>query len=78
MNTFQKLCSVLNQQFGISEQTIELGTQIENLNMDSLGLVDLIMALEQTFNIEIDDEKISQAKTIGDVVKLIDSECSEN
>ena len=78
MNTFQKLCSVLNQQFGISEQTIELGTQIENLNMDSLGLVDLIMALEQTFNIEIEDEKISQAKTIGDVVKLIDSECSEN
>ena len=46
--------------------------------MDSLELVDLIMALEQTFNIEIDDEKISQAKTIGDVVKLIDSECSEN
>ena len=78
MNTFQKLCSVLNQQFGISEQTIELGTQIENLDMDSLVLVDLIMALEQTFNIEIDDEKISQAKTIGDVVKLIDSECSEN
>jgi len=78
VNTFQKLCSVLNQQFGISEQTIELGTQIENLNMDSLELVDLIMALEQTFNIEIDDEKISQAKTIGDVVKLIDSECSEN
>ena len=78
MNTFQKLCSVLNQQFGISEQTIELGTQIENLDMDSLELVDLIMALEQTFNIEIDDEKISQAKTIGDVVNLIDSECSEN
>ena len=78
MNTFQKLCSVLNQQFGISEQTIELGTQIENLDMDSLELVDLIMALEQTFNTEIDDEKISQAKTIGDVVKLIDSECSEN
>ena len=78
MNTFQKLCSVLNQQFGISEQTIELGTQIENLDMDSLELVALIMALEQTFNIEIDDEKISQAKTIGDVVKLIDSECSEN
>ena len=78
MNTFQKLCSVLNQQFGISEQTIELGTQIENLDMDSLELVGLIMALEQTFNIEIDDEKISQAKTIGDVVKLIDSECSEN
>ena len=78
MNTFQKLCSVLNQQFGISEQTIELGTQIENLDMDSLELVDLIMALEQTFNIEIDDEKIIQAKTIGDVVKLIDFECSEN
>lgn len=78
MNTFQKLCSVLNQQFGIAEQTIEPSTQIENLNMDSLELVDLIMALEQTFNIEIDDEKISHAKTIGDIVKLIDSECSEN
>lgn len=46
---------------------------IEDLKADSLDIVELIMALEEFFNVEIPDEDLSGIKTVGDVVSYIES-----
>ena len=47
---------------------------VDDLGADSLDIVELIMAFEEEFNIEIPDEKAEKIKTVEDVVKYIDGE----
>ena len=46
---------------------------IDDLDADSLDLVELILNLEESFGVEISDEKAQELKTVGDAQKLIDS-----
>lgn len=46
---------------------------LEDLNVNSARLVDIILAFEDNFDIQVDDEAADQVLTIGDAVKLIDS-----
>ena len=46
---------------------------IEDLNADSLDLTEMIMTLEEKFNVEIADEQAEKLKTVGDVVSFINS-----
>lgn len=45
----------------------------EDLGMDSLDHVELVMFIEEEFEIEIDDEKADSIKTVADIIKLVDS-----
>lgn len=70
---FEKLVELLSEQFGVEPETITLQTSFdEDLGADSLDLVELMMALEEEFDVgEIDEEAARKLKTVGDVVDFV-------
>jgi len=68
---FEKVRSVIAEQFSIEEDELTMDTTFENLGADSLDVVELIMALEEEFDIEISDEEAETISSVGDVVKFI-------
>ncbi len=72
---FEKVRSIISDQLGIDDvDTITLDTSlIEDLEADSLDAVEVIMALEDEFGIEIPDEEAEHFKTIGDICKFIEA-----
>ena len=68
----EQIKKILSEQFSISEDEIGMDTSFtEDIGADSLDLVELIMALEQEFDVEIDDEEVEGIKTVGDAVRYI-------
>ena len=70
---FEKIQSILSEQFEVEADSITLDTDIvEDLGADSLDVVDMLMSLEDEFDVEIPDEKIEKLRTVGDVVAYIE------
>ena len=70
---FEKVKAILSEQFDVEEDTITLDTKIaEDLGADSLDVVDLLMSIEDEFEIEIPDEEVENIKTVGELVKYIE------
>ncbi len=70
---FEKVRDILVEQLDVEEDEVTLDAVIaDDLGADSLDLVDLVMSLEDTFDIEIEDDQVEQIKTVGDVVKFIE------
>lgn len=68
----EQIKSILAEQFSIEEDDINMDTSFtEDIGADSLDLVELVMALEQEFDVEIDDEEVEKIKTVGDAVRYI-------
>ncbi len=69
---FEKIRELIVDQFGADEQEISMETSfIDDLSADSLDVVELIMAIEEEFNIEVDDSQVEQIQTVGDVVNYL-------
>ena len=74
MSTFDKLKSIVVEQLGVDESEVAIdSTFIDDLGADSLDIVELIMAFEEEFNIEIPDDVAEKIKTVKDTVDYIDS-----
>lgn len=72
--TFDKISKMIIERFGVDEQKITRDlTFQEDLGADSLDVVELIMELEDVFNVQISDEDAEKIITIGDAVDYIDS-----
>ncbi|MBR4949551.1 MAG: acyl carrier protein [Clostridia bacterium] len=70
---FEKVAQIIAEQLGIEVDGLTPETEFEEIDADSLELVGVIMAVEQEFSIEVDDEDIEKVKTIGDVVDYINN-----
>ncbi len=69
----EKVTEILVDQLDIDEDKVNADASItDDLGADSLDVVDLIMSLEEEFNIEIPDEEVENIKTVGDIVKYIE------
>ena len=69
---FEKVKNVIIEQLGVAENNITMEASfIDDLGADSLDLVELIMALEEEFDIEIPDSDAEKVVTVGDVVEYI-------
>jgi acyl carrier protein len=69
---FDKIKKAISEQTGIDEDSIKLeSTFKEDLNIDSIDLVELIMQLEEEYDIEFDDDQADKLKSVGDVVEYI-------
>lgn len=69
----EKVKTILSNQFDVEEDTITLDTNIqEDLGADSLDVVDMLMSLEDEFDVEIPDEKIEKMRTVAEVVSYIE------
>lgn len=70
----EKVKAILSEQFDVEEDSITPETIItEDLGADSLDVVDLLMSIEDEFEIEIPDEEIENIKTVGEIVNHIKS-----
>ena len=75
---FEKLQSILSIQFNVDKNDISFDTDFfKDLNADSLDIIDLVSTISGEFDLDFDENKISNFKTVGDVVKYIE-ENTEN
>lgn len=69
---FDKVKDIIVDQLGVDEEEIKLEASfIDDLGADSLDIVELIMALEEEFNLEIPDKEAEKIATVGDAVDYI-------
>ncbi|GAA0114359.1 MULTISPECIES: acyl carrier protein [Clostridium] len=75
---FEKVRKRISEQLSLDEDDITLESSfIDDLGADSLDIVELIMALEEEFDIEIPDEDAEKISTVGDVVEYIKTRVDE-
>ncbi|MEG0833769.1 MAG: acyl carrier protein [Oscillospiraceae bacterium] len=71
---FEKIREILCEQLDLDEDKVTLESSIvDDLGADSLDVVDLIMSLEEEFDISIPDEEVETMKSVDDLVKYIES-----
>jgi acyl carrier protein len=75
VTTFDKVKQISVEQLGVEEDDVSMdSTFIDDLGADSLDIVELIMAFEEEFNIEIPDEIAEKMKAVKDAVEYIEKE----
>ena len=69
---FEKVKKIIEEQIGVEEDEIAMESSfIDDLGADSLDIVELIMALEEEFDLEIPDNEAEKIATVGDAVDYI-------
>ncbi len=76
MDILAKVKALISEQLDIDEDQITLETTFEDIDADSLDVVELVMALEEEFDLEIADEEVEKIQTVGDVVGYIEKHLS--
>ena len=70
----EKVQAILAEQFDVEEDKITAETDLqEDLGADSLDVVDLLMSIEDEFEVEVPDEEIENIKTVGALVSYIEA-----
>ena len=73
----EKIKAIIAEQLGVKpEEVTPTASFVDDLGADSLDTVELIMALEEEFNIEIPDEDAEKMKTVGDAIKYIEEKAT--
>ncbi|MCR4434413.1 MAG: acyl carrier protein [Clostridiales bacterium] len=69
---FEKVRKIIVEQLGVEEDDVTMESSfIDDLGADSLDIVELIMALEEEFDLEIPDSEAEKITTVGDAVEYI-------
>ena len=77
--SFDKVKKLLAEQLNIAPEKITMTSKvIDDLGADSLDVVEMLMTLEDEFNVTVSDEESVNLKTVGDIVKLIDSKSKKD
>lgn len=75
---FEKIKGIIAEQLGLDASEITMESSfVDDLGADSLDIVELIMALEEEFDIEFPDEDAERVATVGDVVNYIKAHTEE-
>src|SRR5215510_5272893 len=73
-NIEAKVKSIIADQLGVGEDEIKPESSfIEDLGADSLDIVELVMAMEEEFEVEIPDEEAENIKTVGDAINYVNT-----
>jgi len=73
---FEKVKEIIAAQLGTDEDSISMETSlVDDLGADSLDVVELIMAFEEEFDMEIADGEAENIKTVADIVEYIKANC---
>jgi acyl carrier protein len=70
---------VIGEHFDLDRETISDSTRlVDELGLDSLDLVEIALAFEEEFNIDLSDEEAARASTVGEMVDLVKSHVNRN
>ncbi len=70
---FEKIREIIVEQLGVDESAVTMETQLmKDLEADSLDAVEIIMAIEDEFEIEVPDEDAEKFQNIGDIVRYVE------
>lgn len=74
MDIFEKVKDLIADQLDVAdkESITEASSITDDLGADSLDVVDLVMALEDEFSVEIPEDEVENIKTVGDIIKYIE------
>ncbi len=73
----EKVRDIIVDQLGVNAEQVVLAARfIEDLGADSLDTVELVMAFEEEFSIEVPDEEAEKLQSVGDVVKYVEEHAS--
>ena len=74
MDIFEKVKNLIADQLDVADKDgiTEASSITDDLGADSLDVVDLVMALEDEFSVEIPEDEVENIKTVGDIVKYIE------
>jgi acyl carrier protein len=76
-NVFERLANIISSKTKVKKEEIRLESDFElDLNLDSLDIVEIVMAIEDEFNITISDDDIQKLKTVKDAVEYIQNKIS--
>lgn len=73
VSILDKVKKIISEQLEVDESSLTAETTFEEIDADSLDIVELVMALEEEFDLEISDQEIENIKSVGDVVNYIES-----
>ncbi|MCI9044593.1 MAG: acyl carrier protein [Peptococcaceae bacterium] len=73
MNTIETLQQAIKKELGRDLGTLTKDTSFEELALDSLDVVQMVMAIEEAFDIEIDDDDVENLKTVGQLLDYIEA-----
>ncbi|MBE3585189.1 acyl carrier protein [Desulfofundulus thermocisternus] len=72
LSVFEKVKAIIVEQLGVDESEVTMEASfIEDLGADSLDIVELVMALEEEFDLTIPDEDAEKIRTVGEAVRYI-------
>ena len=75
---FDKIKDIIVEQLDVEEDAVTMEASItDDLGADSLDVVDVVMSIEESFDVEIPDEEVENIKTVGDIVKYIENKVEE-
>ncbi|MFA7549700.1 MAG: acyl carrier protein [Sedimentibacter sp.] len=70
---FERIKELVAEKVGVDPEDISMETSFaDDLEADSITLFELVMAIEDEFDIEVDDESIEKIETVGDIVKYLE------
>ena len=73
-NIFEEVQKIMAKQLRVSADKIQMDTQIKrDLNADSLDILQLLLRIEDDYDIQIPEEELATFTTVGDVVKFLES-----
>ena len=76
--TFEKIRDIIVEQLSVDESMVTMDTNLmKDLEADSLDAVEIIMAIEEEFDIEIPDEDAEKFQLVGDLVKYVDDNLND-
>ena len=71
---FDKIKDIIVEQLDVEEDAVTMEASItDDLGADSLDVVDLVMSIEESFDVEIPDEEVENIKTVGSLVSYIEA-----
>lgn len=76
MTTFERLQKILFDEYTLPRERVTLEAQLEDLEIDSLGLMELLFKIEDAFSVSVPPSQIP-LRTVGDVVAYIDTLIAE-